>query len=54
MQAANPFAHLIQQPGGPGRNPVRFVGFVMPVFARSKMRYGIDFKHILGMPCDFV
>lgn len=30
MQVADPFAHLIQQPGGPGRDPVGFVGCRTP------------------------
>jgi hypothetical protein len=54
VQVANPFAHLIEQLGGPGRYLVRFVGSVMPVYASSMMRYRIDFKHFFGMPCGFV
>ncbi|MDP2267938.1 MAG: hypothetical protein Q8K46_02110 [Deltaproteobacteria bacterium] len=54
MQVANPLAHLIQQLDGPGRNPVGFVGFVKPVHASSMMFYGVDFKYIFGVSCDFV
>src|SRR3990167_4094995 len=51
---ANPFAHLIQQLDGTGRDPVRFVGSVKSVRASSVMRYKIDFKNNFGMPCDIV
>ena len=45
MQVANPFAHLIEQLDGSGRDPVRFVRSVIPVHAYSMMLYRIDFKH---------
>ena len=48
MQVADPLAHLIQQLDGPGRNPVRFVGSVIPVHASNMMRCRVDFKHLLG------
>lgn len=41
----NPFAHPIDQPGGPGTCPVRFIGSAMPVSAPSIKRCRIDFKH---------
>ncbi len=54
MQGANPFVHLIEQLAGPGRNPVRFVGSVIPVQEYSIRLYAVDFKTLLGVPCDFV
>ena len=54
MQVANPFAYLIEQLDGPGRDPVRFVISVIPVHTSSMMLYRIDFKHFFWVPCDFV
>ena len=45
MQVANPFAYLIEQLDGPGRDPVRFVRSVMPVHASRMLLCRIDFKH---------
>ena len=45
MQVATPFAHLIEQLDGSGRDPVRFVRSVMPVHASRMMLCRIDFKH---------
>lgn len=48
MQVANPFAHLIQQLGVPGRDPVGFVGFVEPVCASSLVCYRLDLRNFWG------
>jgi hypothetical protein len=42
------------QLGGMGSDPVGFVRSVKRVRAFRLLRYKIDFKHLLGMRCDFV
>ena len=54
MQIANPFAHLIQQFGGPERDPVKFVGLNRLVHAYSMLRCRLDITHIFAMPWGFV